>query len=32
MRLEQLEFGNGTVSEEIAWETMVILPKRKGDY
>ena len=32
VRLAQLEFGDGTVTEEIAWEMMVILPKGKGEY
>ena len=31
MRLVKLVFGNETVSEEIAWATMVLLPKGKGE-
>ena len=32
VRLVQVMFRDGTIPEEIAWETMVLLPKGKGEY
>ena len=32
VRLVQVMFRYGTAQEEIAWETMVFLPKGKGEY
>ena len=32
VRLIQLAFGDGTLSEDLAWSTMVLLPKGKGGY
>ena len=30
LRLAHLEFGDGSIPEEIAWAKMVLLPKGKG--
>ena len=32
VRLVQMMFREGTVTEEIVWATMVLLPKGKGGY
>ena len=32
VRLVHVIFKDGTVTEEIPWETMVLIPKEKGDY
>ena len=32
VRLVQVMFMYGTVPEEIAWATMVLLPKKNGEY
>ena len=32
VKLVQVVFRNGTVTEEILWDTMVLLPKWKGGY
>ena len=31
-RLIKMAFGDGNLPEELAWETMVLLPKGKGEY
>ena len=32
VRLVQVMFRDGTVPEEIAWASMILLPKGKGEY